>query len=159
MRTLLAISMALLSLSLVGGCAKRYIANTEIEDTEENRNVVKFCERYRHAVNDMNTGLLLSLASPRYFDESGTLKADDDLNKESLEEVLKNRFQSIKSVRYEMRYRDIYQLEDGHVYVEFTYTMSFQYEINGKRRWANKTADNRLKLERAEDSYLILAGM
>jgi hypothetical protein len=57
-----------------------------------------------------------------------------------------------------MKYRNIHEA-GRQIYVEFTYTMSFQYEINGKTRWANETADNRLEIERVNDGYLILAGM
>ncbi|MCP4600209.1 MAG: hypothetical protein GY847_06680 [Proteobacteria bacterium] len=143
---------------LAGGCATRYIPNTEIEDTEVNREIVSFCERYRHAIEDLNIGLLLSLASPRYFDNSGTTTGDDDMDRSGLEEVLKNRFASVKAVRYEIHYRNIYE-SHAVIYIELTYTMSFQYDINGKMKWSNKTADNQLELERVDDGFLIISGM
>ena len=140
------------------GCAAHYIPNTEIEETDENLEIVAFCERYRHAVEDLNVGLLLSLASPRYFDNSGTMSGEDDMDRAGLEEVLKKRFNSLKSVRYEVRYRNIYRDEQG-IHVEYTYTTSFQYDVDGKPKWANKTADNRLDLEHVDGGYLIISGM
>ncbi len=143
---------------IVAGCAVEYIPNTTIEDTEANREIVEFCERYRHAVEDMNVGLLLSMASPRYFDNSGTSTGDDDFDRAGLEEVLDDRFRDVDSVRYEIRYRDIYE-QDGLVHVDYTYTMSFQYTVDGETKWSNKTADNRLELQPVEDGFLIVAGM
>lgn len=140
------------------GCGKKYIPNTQIEDTEFNREIIGFCERYRHAVEDMNIGLLLSLASPRYFDNAGSPTGDDDFDRTGLEEVLNERFRLVKAIRYEIRYRDIFE-QQGVVFVEFTYTLSFQYDVGDQSKWSNKTADNRLEIEPIDGGYLILAGM
>lgn len=159
MKILVSIAIAVIGAGILcSGCYKRHIPNTEIEDTEANREIVAFCERYRRAVEDLNIGLLLSLASPRYFDNMGTSKADDDVDREGLEKVLKERFNSVKKVRYEIRYRSLYEMHST-VYVEYTYTTSFQYEVGEKARWGNKTADNRLEIERSDGGYLIVSGM
>jgi hypothetical protein len=139
-------------------CSPKFIPNTEVEDTKDNRAIISFCERYRHAVEDLNIGLLLSLASPNYFDDSGTVSGTDDMDKSGLETVLKERFKSVETIRYEIDYRKVY-VKKNTIYVEYTYTTSFRYNINGEPRWENKTADNRLELERVEDGFLILSGM
>jgi hypothetical protein len=151
------IAVVLLS-GVLAGCGKKYIPNTEIEDNEFNREVVEFCERYRHAVEDMNIGLLLSMASPRYFDNAGTPPGDDDFDRAGLEEVLQERFRAVKAIRYELRYRDLFE-HQSLIFVEFTYTLSFQYEVGGQTKWSNKTADNRLEIEPVDGGYLIVAGM
>ena len=156
MRTI-AFPMVVLVL-LLSGCSTKTIPNTEIEDNEFNREVIDFCERYRRAVENMNIGLIMSLASPRYFDNSGTLTGNDDMDRSGLEEILKTRFQAINSLRFEIKYIDVY-VHEGVVCVEFTYTMSFQYTIGDQTQWANKTADNRLELERVEGGFLVLSGM
>lgn len=143
---------------LSAGCQKNFIQNTEIEDNEFNRELISFCERYRHAVENMNIGLIMSLASPRYFDNSGTLSGDDDMDRSGLEEILKTRFKAIDALRYEIRYLEIYE-KDGLYCIELTYTMSFKYTVGGRTQWANKTADNRIELERVEGGYLIVSGM
>jgi hypothetical protein len=152
------IGILTLLMIVVCGCGEKFIPNTEIEDNEDNRAIVNFCERYRHAVEDLNIGLLLSLAAPRYFDNSGTPSGDDDIDLPELEEILKERFKAIKSLRYEIRYRNVYEVQDV-VMVEYTYTMNCQYEIGEKTRWVNKTADNRLELERVDGGFRILTGM
>jgi len=139
-------------------CHEKVIPNTEIPDNDENRAIIAFCERYRHAVEDRNVGLLLSLASQRYFDNSGTTTADDDIDREGLERVLTERFKELKAMRYEIKYRDVFE-SVGVIYVEYTYNMAFQYQIGDKNKWSNRTADNRLELERVADGFLILTGM
>lgn len=143
---------------VISGCNKRFIPNTEIPDNEFNREVVAFCERYRHAVEDMNVGLLLTLASPRYFDNSGTTTGDDDMDRVGLEQMLMERFIALQTVRYEMKYLGIFE-HNGLVFVEYTYNMSFQYKVEDKTRWYNRTADNRLELEKVDGSFLITSGM
>jgi len=141
-----------------GACHEKFIPNTEIPDNDDNRAIVAFCERYRHAIEDRNVGLLLSLASQRYFDNSGTPSADDDIDRAGLETVLTDRFKELKTMRYEFKYRNIFETI-GVIYVEYTYNMAFQYQIGDKTKWSNRTADNRLELERVADGFLILTGM
>lgn len=143
---------------LSAGCSKNYIPNTEIEDNEFHREIIGFCERYRRAVENMNIGLIMSLASPRYFDNSGTISGDDDMDRSGLEEILKTRFKAIDALRYEIKYLEIYE-KDGLYCIELTYTMSFKYTVGGRTQWANKTADNRIELERVDGGYLIVSGM
>jgi hypothetical protein len=142
----------------LAACTPKMIPNTEVEDNQENRDIIAFCERYRHAVEDLNIGLLISLASPSYFDNSGTVSGDDDMDKGGLEAILKERFKSIEAIRYEIVYRKIYKKNET-IMVEYTYTTSFRYNVDGKAHWENKTADNRLELEATNSNYLILSGM
>jgi hypothetical protein len=155
---LLLISFCVFTPLLSAGCGPTYLPNTEIEDTEQNREIVSFCERYRHAVEDLNVGLILSLTSPRYFDNSGTPTGDDDFDRRGLEELIKARFQAVRSMRYEIKYRNLYE-RDGLFMIDYTYTMSFEYEVGSKTKWANKTAENRLEIEKVEGGYLIVAGL
>ena len=156
----LMLGAALLTVTSMGsmGCAKSYIPNTEVEDNAENREIVRVCEKYRRAVEERNIGMLMALASPRYFDNSGTTTGEDDYDRQGLEQVLRVRFATIKAMRYEFKYRSIFESQ-GLMYVEYTYTMSFQYEVDGQSHWANRTGDNRLELEKVGDGYLIVSGM
>ncbi|MBN2802999.1 MAG: hypothetical protein JXR91_07885 [Deltaproteobacteria bacterium] len=152
------IPLLLLPFIFITACQKQYIPNTEIPDNNFNRDVINFCERYRHAVEDLNVGVLLNLASPRYFDNSGTVSGDDDVNKQHLEEILGERFKSIDEIRYEIKYRSVFEDESA-IIVQIIYTMSFQFTIDGETRWHNYTGDKRINLERDGNSFLILSGM
>src|SRR5678810_123120 len=78
----------LVEMLFVGGCATHYIPNTDVEDNDDNRKVIAFCEKYRHAVEERNVPLLLDLASPSYYEDGGNVDATDDMDYAGLREYL-----------------------------------------------------------------------
>ena len=74
------------------GCNHEYIPNTDVEDTEENRKVVAFCEKYRHAVERKDIARLLQLAHPEYYEDGGNIDASDDIDLAGLKEYLTTKF-------------------------------------------------------------------
>lgn len=141
------------------GCSTHYIPNTDVEDTDENRNVVHFCERYRKALENKDTALLLGMASPRYYEDGGNVDPTDDMDFEGLKSWLETRFQETQAIRYEIRYRRIDKGENNRVMVVFTYSASWRIPGLKQEDWKHKVSDNRLELELDGDSYKILAGM
>ncbi|PKN47872.1 MAG: hypothetical protein CVU63_06075, partial [Deltaproteobacteria bacterium HGW-Deltaproteobacteria-20] len=101
----LLLSTIVLTLLLLAGCTKNYIPNTDVEDTEDNRRVVTFCETYRKAVERRDIGRILSMVSPRYYEDGGNVDASDDLDYEGLKAFMMNEFRESKAIRYEIRYR------------------------------------------------------
>src|SRR5262245_48953989 len=93
--------------ALLAGCAMRYIPNTDVEDTDENRKVITFCERYRHAVELKDVAELLKLAANDYYEDGGNVDASDDLDYTGLKEYLTSRFEDARAIRYEIRYRRV----------------------------------------------------
>jgi hypothetical protein len=143
----------------LAGCATRYIPNTDVEDNDENRQVISFCEKYRHAVEERNVPLLLGMASASYYEDGGNVDAADDMDFAGLKEYLEGRFKDTRAIRYEMRYRRIKRGED-HIFVEYTYTASYRIPgIKGADEWRHSVADNRLELVRDEQAFKIVAGM
>lgn len=133
--------------ALLTGCATRYIPNTDVEDTEDNRSIVTFCEKYRHAVELKDVGELLKLASNEYYEDGGNIDASDDLDYAGLRDYLTNRFVDAQAIRYEIRYRRILHealeakdsgssngSDDGNggttareiIYVDYTYSASYR---------------------------------
>jgi hypothetical protein len=147
--------------SLVAGCGASTIPNTDIEDTRPNREIIAVCERYRKAVEALNQAALLRMASPRYFEDSGTPVGDDDYDYSGLRAVLEDRFQKIRTMRYEIHYRRIQNDRQDHskIHVDYTYRASFQLETAAGDRWFRRVADNRLTLERIGEDWRIVSGM
>lgn len=144
--------------ALSAGCTKKMIPNTTVPDNPFNRKVIAFCERYRLAVEEKNVGTLLVLASPDYFEDGGTPTGDDDFDYEGLREVLINRFSKLKSIRYDVKYRQI-TVEGEIIKVDYTYSASFQVAVSGQDHWFRKVEDNRLVLVQVGDQFKILSGM
>ena len=142
----------------VAGCATHYIPNTDVEDSEQNRKLVAFCEQYRHAVERKNVGMLLKLASPKYYEDGGNVDASDDIDYEGLQGYLQEKFQDAKAIRYEIRYRRVIE-EDNVFYVDYTFSASYRIPTGKGEMWQRKVDDNRLEIVPHNDEFRILTGM
>jgi hypothetical protein len=67
----------LIALGLVG-CAHDKIPLTNIDDTEENREILQVVQEYHKALESLDADAILQLVSPRYFEDNGNLEANDD---------------------------------------------------------------------------------
>jgi hypothetical protein len=155
--------LAVFGLSLVAlaasACSREYIPNTDVDDTDFNRHVVEFCEDYRHAVERRNVGLLLKLANERYYEDGGTTDTDDDLDYAGLKEYLEGKFRDVKSIRYEVRYRNVSRGRNDEILVDYTYSASYKIPTPKGDVWRRKVADNRLELVSQGETFRILSGM
>lgn len=166
--------------ALLTGCATRYIPNTDVEDTDDNRKVITFCEKYRHAVELKDVGELIKLASPDYYEDGGNVDASDDLDYAGLRDYLSGKFTDARAIRYEIRYRRVlrqdFPQEKGPeappkgtagedplelIYVDFTYSASYRIPAaKGGDEWRRRVEDNRLEIVRyPNDQFRIIAGM
>jgi hypothetical protein len=150
---------ALLCCLALLGCAKTYIPNTDIVDSSENRQVVLFCEEYRHALEDKNVAQLLKMMSPAYFEDGGNTKNEDDADYDRIREFLTGDFLKTTGIRYEVRYRRVTFTQTNHVYVDYSYAAAWKLPGVKTDEWHHKVSDNRLDLVRDHDSFKILGGM
>jgi hypothetical protein len=150
----------LLGLGLMAAaCSKTLIPNTDVEDTGQNRDVVIFCERYRHAMEEKDVGQILKLMSKGYFEDGGNTKNEDDADYDKIREFLTGEFLQTGAIRYEMRYRRITFTETNHIYVDYTYAAAWKLPGVKQDEWHHKVADNRLDLVREGDGFKIVGGM
>ena len=145
--------------ALLLGCNKQQIPNTDVEENDFNRNVIEFCEKYRHAVERRNTALLLKLAHPSYYEDGGSVDTSDDLDYAGLKEYLESKFRSTKAIRYEIRYRSVSRGRKDNVFVDFTYSASYKVPTTKGEIWRRRVADNRLELVPDGEAFRIVAGM
>jgi hypothetical protein len=139
-------------------CATRYIPNTDVEDNDENREIVAFCEKYRKAVERKDVVVLLSMASPEYYEDGGNADASDDIDYAGLKDYLAAKFQDAKGIRYEIRYRRVTP-EEKAILIEYTYSASFKIPGPSGDSWQRQVQDNRLELVPKDDGFLIVGGM
>ena len=146
------------------GCAKTYIPNTDVQDTGENRDVIVFCEQYRHAMEDSDGQKLLELMSPGYFEDGGNIKGEDDADFSAMRDFITSDFLKTTGIRYEIRYRRITFTETNHVFVDYTFAAA--WKIPGVKsgdpksgEWHHQVADNRLDLVHDGDSFKVVSGM
>ncbi len=152
------LSAAAFALTLAG-CSHDYIPNTQVDDSDFNRQVIAFCEDYRNAVQKRNTGLLLRLADPKYYEDGGNVDTSDDLDYAGLKDYLDGKFRDTKAIRYEIFYRDVTTGRANQVFVDFTYSASYKVPTSKGDVWRRRVADNRLELVRDGEKFRILSGM
>ena len=144
---------------VLAGCAATIIPNTDVEDTRENRDVIEFCEQYRHAMEERDIPALLALASPSYYDDNGTLAGTDDVDFDGLRAKLDDWQDKVLAVRYEIRYRKI-TFRNNKIFVELTYTGSFRVKEGERDRWSRRLADHRIVIMRdTNQKFKIVSGM
>lgn len=144
--------------SFVVGCGGGTIPNTRIEDTERNREVVEFVEKYRHAVQSQDVGRILALTSKDYFDDMGTPTGEDDVSYHGLREALLKLKEQVKAVRYQISYRSVTYVRDK-VLIDMLYTGWFQVDTPDGQEWKRRLEPHRLVLKRVDNEYKIVSGL
>jgi hypothetical protein len=154
------VAAAICALSLVAGCAhKDLIPGTNVVENEVNREVIKTVEQYRQWLEERNVEGLLLLASERYFEDAGTPRADDDYNYNGLKQVLTSRLSRIRSIRYEIQYRNV-KVSDNQAEVEVFLNGAFELLSEAGERYRRINDFHRFVLERTpQDRWKFLSGM
>lgn len=140
-------------------CSAQLIPNTDVDDTDDNRRVIEFCEMYRKAVERGDVAKLLSFADERYYEDGGNVDSSDDIDRAGLSAYLAERFRDVSAIRYEIRYRQVTRGRDNRVFVDYTYSASYQMPSDDGDGWKRAVAENRLELRPKQESFTILSGM
>jgi hypothetical protein len=147
------------TLAGAGGCAHvDYFPGTQIPRTEQNRKIVETIEQYRLRLLERNVEGLLVLASPQYFEDSGTPRSDDDYGFDGLRAVLTNQLKRIKSMRYEIEYRSI-KVHGNTADVEVFLDGSFELAADAGDRYRRVNDYHMFVLEQKDDDWKFLRGM
>jgi hypothetical protein len=175
MRFVLAVT-ALCALGL-GGCVKeQLIPYTRVVDTPQNREIVNVVERYRLAMERKDAAALLSMASPDYFEDSGTPTADDDYGYDGLRQIIQRRLAQVETIRYSMQYMKVDVRRSGCsnspaaaverqrkqcliAYVDVYFDGSFQIHTPQGDRWDRKQDPHRFELVNDGSRWLFRRGM
>jgi hypothetical protein len=142
------------------GCAHEdYFPGTTIPRTEQNRKIVETVETYRRRLLERNIEGLLVLASDKYFEDSGTPRSDDDYGYDGLRAVLTAQLKRVKSMRYEIEYRNI-KITGDRAEVEVFLDGSFELAAEAGDRYRRVNDHHRFVLERVGDEkWKFLSGM
>jgi hypothetical protein len=147
-------------LGVGAGCAHHdYFPGTTIVRSDENRKIIQIIEEYRQRLMQRNVPGLLALASQRYFEDSGTPRSDDDYGYDGLRKVLQQQLPRVKSLRYDIEYRNI-RVNGKEAEVEVFLDGSFEIaapEAGDRYRRVNDY--HRFLLSKEGDEWKFLAGM
>jgi hypothetical protein len=157
-----------LALAACGGRQKsERIGGTRIANDETNKKIIETLEAYRVAVEDRDAEKLILMASPKYWEDRGTIESSDDYDREGLRTALQGRFQLASEIRYSMRYDKIRRLCPGddlepgcrahvEVQIDASYTVP---DARGEPLRRDKRDQNELVLEWTGEKWLFVSGM
>jgi len=141
------------------GCETKTIPNTRVEDTPENREIIDFIEKYRHAVEDRDSTGLLQMASQDYYDDMGTPAGEDDVDYDTLKEGLDRLRNDVIAARYQISYRGLSYASQDRVLVDLLYTGWFKVTTPDGPQWRRRLEPHRIVVAREEGHLRILSGM
>ncbi len=141
------------------GCAHtNNLPGTTVPDTEENRAVLETVDKYRERLMAKDVEGLLVLASEKYFEDSGTPRANDDYGYEGLRGVLK-KLVRVRSIRYEIQFRNV-KVERGRAEVEVFINGAFELNAESGERYRRVSDYHRFVLEQNSNSkWKFISGM
>lgn len=143
-------------------CSTRYIGNTRIEDTEENREMLRVVEQYRRAVEDRDVERILELTSDTYFEDPGTpYDPADDYDKSGLRERLQEAFARVLEQRLVIEARRLTLDEDDESRANVDYRFDYRYRLDmaGADEWRSQSDLNRLELVNEDGTWRIASGL
>ena len=148
------------SLLLATGCQRGVIANTDIPDTEENREVYGVVMAYKRALEARDVDALLPLISRKYLENNGTTNISrDDYGYPRLREaVLPTLSENVKAIQYQVIMNRI-EVDGDSAWASYEYFYHFKFVEGGKEGWETKNDFNRLELTREEGSWRIVGGL
>jgi hypothetical protein len=141
------------------GCDHKNIPNTRVADTEENREVIDFVEKYRHAVEDRDVAALLRMASQFYYDDMGTPGGEDDVDYDALKAGLGRLRTDVLAARYQISYRGLTYLDDQRMLVDLLYTGWFKVNTPDGPQWKRRLEPHRIVVAREDGNLRIVSGM
>jgi len=145
---------------LVGACATGNLPNTTIAETEETRAVFDRVQQYRTAMEARDVDGVISMVSPRYYENSGTTDSDrDDYGFQVLhDKVLKLLRDNVLTVQYQVLLRDI-KVDGDLAVADYEYFYKFKFVEGGNEGWAQRNDFNRLEFAREGGQWMIVAGL
>ena len=157
---LLGIGALTVALGSLPACSKqKLIPNTAVADTTENREILGVLEKYRQAMERLDAAGVLTLTHPSYRDNSGTPEGMDDIDYETLKNVLRTHFKRSSKITYRIEYQQVRrkgQMAEVDAYVDAT----FVYDApDGTPRWRRLTDHNRFHLIEHDGGWQIVSGL
>jgi hypothetical protein len=160
MKTLVLTTACALGLALASCAHQEVISGTTVPNTEVNQKIIRTVEEYRMRLEERDVERLLLLASEHYFEDSGTPRADDDYGYEQLKTVLAKQLSRVRSLRYQIQYRNIRMLDRDKAEVEVYLNGAFELVSEAGERYRRISDFHRFILERQSDErWKFVSGM
>lgn len=149
----------LLLLSFLVGCAHSMIPGTTIEDTEDNRSVLKVLDQLQKALQARDTDTVLSLISPTYFENMGTVDNQDDFGFDELKSTILN--DNIEKIAELYLTIDVHavEVEGDQAFIDIRYRTRAKLALPSGNTWTQGSDFSRVSFSREEGRWLVASGL
>lgn len=144
---------------LLVSCAHNNIEGTQIEATNDNKQVYQIIEDIRAAMEAKNADAILKHVSANYFEDNGTNTQTDDYGYQELSgRILPDSFAAAKEVHVAIQIQDI-QVEGDNAVADVRYSSRAQLSMPAGPLWDSHRDFNRITLKREKDAWKITSGL
>lgn len=148
------------------GCKPSLIPGTNVEDTEENRQVIEFLGKYRNAMVERSTDGVAGLCAADYFEDRGTVDQGDDYGLGELKARLSDDFSRTKELQLEIIVQRIEPPADNEAPEKRVFKVAYRYntralvDFPAGQKWITISDVNQMVL-RPDDAggFLIVSGL
>jgi ketosteroid isomerase-like protein len=147
-------------LVIFAACTPPYIPGTKIEDTRENRSVLDVIGAYKQALEGRNVEGVISLCSPKYYEDNGNSDPTDDYGYSDLRtRILPETFLRLSEVRLEIEVKEV-KVAQKRAIADLRYLYQAKMALPSGEKWHADTELNRVELEQEDDgSWKIVRGL
>lgn len=139
-----------LLLAATSACGPKLIPDTTIEDTPETRAVLDVLGRYKSAVEARDSGAVLAIVSPRYFDKN--------LDYGALQKELPKKLGIVKTDKLDLEVKDVHVKGDD-ASIDLFYTEHYLVALPAGDEWQQRSDDSRMSFRREDGNWKIVAGL
>ncbi|MFA6034366.1 MAG: DUF4440 domain-containing protein [Myxococcota bacterium] len=142
-------------------CEPKVIPGTQIKDSPDARAIGKLVmERYRNAMEARDTATILSMASPRFYETTGTPSPADDYNYDGLKKKIEDKFKKILALNLDLALQDIVvEKEKGTAFVRYHYFLRYLVKYPSEERWETQSEDAQMNFVLENGEWKVINGL
>ncbi len=140
-------------------CSPSLIPGTEIEDSDENREIIDVVAAYKKGLEERNVESIMRLVSPSYFENSGTPEPADDADYTDLQQKLTEWARQASRVRADIRLKAI-QITGKTAKAQYFYEMNYQMPgVSEIPTWSRQADTAEFAFVREENVWRFVRGL
>lgn len=134
--------------------------DSQIADTELNREVLDVLQKYRQALVRKDFGELNAMISDDYYDNGSTTNTTrDDYGKAQLSEFFEMLANHAENIQYRVMVKRVV-VNDTEAFIDYEYRYAYQFKVGEEESWDAGVDVNRLELKRdPNDQWRIVSGL
>jgi hypothetical protein len=147
-----------LALTAALACSPRRIPGTDVADTPDTRAVIAVIDTYRKAAEHRDPGAVLTLVSPKYFDDAGTPDPGDDTDYSQLQKRIVQDYARVTSLRLDIGVKQI-DVEDDKASAIIFYDQHYRIETKAGEVAKQASDPHRMHFVREQGAWRFISGL